>query len=338
MLFMKKLCAAIGKYFGIIAVIFLILGMQMPDNFKWVLSKVGGVSVLSALLGIVMFGMGMTMNIKDFVTVLRRPKDIAIGAFSQFFIMPALAFAIANFFQLDPALTAGVVLVGTCPGGTASNVITFMSKGDLALSVAMTTVSTILAPILTPLITYELIGARIAFNPIAMFWSIIQIVIIPIALGLVIKSVLPKFADEATSYTPAVSALAISLIIAGVIGASRDNILKTSGIILLAVIMHNVLGYLLGFTVARMIGMSWKKAIALSIEVGMQNSGLATGLAKAHFAAMPMATVPGAIFSAWHNISGALLAFLYRNYITPKYGDEEAKLELLEADKEAAQA
>ncbi|MCD7875262.1 MAG: bile acid:sodium symporter family protein [Acidaminococcaceae bacterium] len=170
--------------------------------------------------------------------------------------MPSLAFLLAMAFNLDPALTAGVVLVGTCPGGTSSNVITFMSKGDLVLSVTMTSVSTLLSPILTPLITYQLIGQKIAFDPLGMFWSIIQIVIIPICLGLAVKSLLPKLAEQATNYLPAVSAIAISLIIAGVITVSRDNILKTSGVILLVVICHNCLGYLLGFILARLTGMS----------------------------------------------------------------------------------
>ncbi|MEG0797878.1 MAG: bile acid:sodium symporter family protein [Acidaminococcaceae bacterium] len=325
---MKKICAFIGKYFGLFAVLFLVLGLTLPAEFKWVTGQVGGVAILSLLLGVVMFGMGMTLNLSDFALVLKRPGDIAVGALAQFLIMPSLAFGIATMFDLSPALTAGVILVGTCPGGTASNVITFMAKGDLALSVAMTSVSTLLAPILTPFITYQLIGEKISFDPIGMFWSIVQIVIIPICLGLAVKAAFPVFAEESLSYTPAVSGIAISLIIAGVIASSRDNILQTSGTILLVVMLHNVLGYMLGFTVARMVGMSWRKAIALSIEVGMQNSGLATGLAKTHFAAMPMATVPGAIFSAWHNISGALLALLFENYLTPKYGDEADKSKL----------
>ena len=322
---MKKLCFLIGKYFGFLAIIFLILGMLTPQSFAWVMGKAAGISVLSLLLGIVMFGMGMTMDVKDFVLVLKHPQDLVLGAFAQFIIMPALAYAISNFFNLDPALTVGVILVGTAPGGTASNVITFMAKGDLALSVAMTTTSTVLAPVLTPFITYQLIGAKISFDPIAMFWSIIQIVIIPIILGLAVKTFLPKLAALSVVYTPAVSALAISFIIAGVISNSRDNILQTPGLIILVVILHNVLGYMLGFTVARMVGISWRKSVALSIEVGMQNSGLATGLAKTHFPTMPMATVPGAIFSAWHNISGALLALIFRTYLTPLYGDKEAK-------------
>ena len=323
---MKKVCQMIGKYFGVIAVLFLVLGMTMPQNFLWVLGKVGGVGVLSLLLGIVMFGMGTTLNLKDFALVLSRPRDVLVGAAAQFLIMPGLAYLIATAFNLDPALTAGVVLVGTCPGGTSSNVITFMSKGDVALSVTMTSVSTVLSPILTPFITYQIIGQKISFDPIGMFWSIVQIVIVPICLGLAVKSFLPKLAEAATDYLPAVSGIAISLIIAGVIGASRDNILQTSGLILVVVILHNCCGYVLVFMLARLTGMSWRKAIALSVEVGMQNSGLATGLAKAHFAAMPAATVPGAVFSAWHNISGALLAWIFQNYLNPKYDPEYEKV------------
>ena len=315
----------IGKYFGIIAILFLILGFTMPENFKWVLSKVGGISVLTFLLGIVMFGMGTTLSVKDFVLVFKRPRDVFLGAVAQFFIMPFLAFTLANIFQLDPALTAGVILVGTCPGGTSSNVITFMSKGDVALSVTMTSVSTVLSPILTPAITYLLIGTKIAFDPVGMFLSIVQIVIVPICLGVAVKTFLPKLAAAATDYTPAISSIAISLIIAGVIGASKNAIVANFGIILLVVILHNCLGYALGFAVARLTGLSWKKAVALSIEVGMQNSGLAVGLAKAHFAAMPAATVPGAIFSAWHNISGAMLAWLYVNVLNPRFDPELRK-------------
>lgn len=319
---MKKFCAMIGKYFGFIAIAFLVLGFMMPENFKWVTGKVAGVSVLSCLLGVVMFGMGTTLSVKDFVLVFKRPKDVFLGACAQFLIMPLLAFGLATLFQLDPALTAGVILVGTCPGGTSSNVITFMSKGDLALSVTMTSVSTVLSPILTPAITYLLIGTKIAFDPVGMFISILQIVIVPICLGVAVKTFLPKLAATATDYTPAVSSIAISLIIAGVIGGSKNAIIANIGVILLVVVLHNCLGYALGFSIARMVGLSWKKAVALSVEVGMQNSGLAVGLAKAHFASMAAATVPGAIFSAWHNISGAMLAWLYINVLNPKFDPE----------------
>lgn len=316
---MKKACAMIGKYFGIIAIIFLILGLTTPDYWKWVVGKAGGISILSVMLGIVMFGMGTTLNLKDFALILKRPLDVLLGASAQFLIMPFLAFLLANLFHLDPALTVGVVLVGTCPGGTSSNVITFMSKGDVALSVTMTMVSTVLSPVLTPLITYLLIGERINFDPVSMFFSIIQIVILPIALGLAVKHFFPKLAATAEDYLPAVSSIAISLIIAGVIAVSRNAILASSSVIILVVILHNCLGYALGLLVARFTGLSWKKAVALSIEVGMQNSGLAVGLAKAHFTAMPLAAAPGAVFSAWHNISGAVLAWLYVNVFNPRF-------------------
>lgn len=332
---MKKVCAMVGKYFGVIALVFLALGMVTPTSFKWVLGKAGGFSVLSMLLGVVMFGMGMTTSAHDFVVVFKRPKDVFCGAVAQFAVMPFLAWALSTAFHLDPALTVGVVLVGTCPGGTSSNVITFMSKGDVALSVAMTSVSTLLSPIMTPLLTYLLIGQRVAFDPVGMFVSIVQIVICPIVLGLLVKSFLPKVAAEAVAYLPAVSSLAISLIIAGVIGASRNAILNSSALIILVVVLHNVLGYALGFAIGKAVGMSWKKMVALSIEVGMQNSGLATGLAKAHFAALPTATVPGAVFSAWHNISGAMLAYLYMNFLNkrfdPDYEEEEAEGRAVEA-------
>ena len=222
---MKNFCALIGKYFGLLAVAFLVLGFMDPGLFRWVLGKVGSVSVLSLLLGVVMFGMGTTLSLKDFVLVFKRPKDVLLGAVAQFFIMPFLAYLLSRAFDLSPALTVGVVLVGTCPGGTSSNVITFMSKGDLALSVTMTSVSTVLSPILTPFITYLLIGEKIAFDPVGMFLSILQIVILPICLGVALRTFLPRLARAATDYTPAVSALAISLIIGGVIGASKAAIL-----------------------------------------------------------------------------------------------------------------
>ncbi len=229
--------------------------------------------------------------------------------------MPFLAFVLSRAFQLEPALAVGVVLVGTCPGGTSSNVITFMSKGDVAFSVTMTSISTLISPIMTPLLTYLILGQSIAFDPVGMFVSIVQIVIIPIILGVAVKKFLPALAATANDYLPAVSSIAISLLIAGIIGASRNAILNSSAIILLVVILHNVLGYAIG----KLTGMSWKQMVALSIEVGMQNSGLATGLAKVHFASIPLAGVPGAVFSAWHNISGAVLAYMYSNYLNKRF-------------------
>jgi len=209
-----------------------------------------------------------------------------------------------------------------CPGGTTSNVITYMSKGDLAYSVTMTSVSTLLSPVLTPALTFFLIGKEIAFDPVGMFLSILQIVILPVCLGLALKYFLPKAAAVATDYTPAVSSVTICLIIAGVVGASHKAIMDNLGVILAVVVLFNTLGYVLGLGVAKLCGLSWKKAVTLSVEVGMQNSGLATGLAKVHFASMPAAVVPGAIFSAWFTISGAVLAWACVNYLNPRFGGE----------------
>lgn len=316
---MKHVCALIGKYFGIIAIIFLILGLTTPTSFSWVMGKFLGVPVLSLFLGIIMFGMGTTLNLSDFALILKQPKNIFFGILAQYFVMPFLAFVLSHAFQLEPALAVGVVLVGTCPGGTSSNVITFMSKGDVAFSVTMTSISTLISPVMTPLLTYLILGQSIAFDPVGMFISIVQIVIIPIILGLAVKKFLPALAATANDYLPAVSSIAISLLIAGIIGASRNAILNSSAIILLVVILHNVLGYALDFAIGKLTGMSWKQMVAVSIEVGMQNSGLATGLAKVHFASVPLAGVPGAVFSAWHNISGAVLAYVYSNYLNKRF-------------------
>lgn len=328
---MRNFAALIGKYLGLVLFLFLIAGFAIPTQFTWVMGKIGGVPMLNMLLAIIMFGMGMTLKPSDFVLIVKRPGDVILGVVAQFMIMPLVAFSLAKAFDLSPALTAGIVLVGTCPGGTASNIVSFLAKGDVALSVTMTSVSTLLAPILTPFITYQLIGTTISFDPVAMFWSIVQIVILPICIGVGVHSAFPTVARAVVAYLPAVSGISIGLIIAGVIAISRESILGTSAMILAVVILHNVFGYILGFAAARARGLAWKQSITIAIEVGMQNTGLATGLAKAHFAAMPMATVPGAIASAWHTIFGALLASAIAKYKKDEV-EEEEDIEAAEVD------
>ena len=319
---MKNFFELLSKYFGVMAVVFLLLGLFTSDKWLWVMGNVKGVSVMSLMLGVIMFGMGTTSDYKDFLGIFKRPKDVFLGALAQYTIIPFLAFALAKLFQLDDGLTAGLVLLGTCPGGTTSNVITYMSKGDLAYSVTMTSVSTLLSPIMTPLLTFWLIGANIKFDPVGMFLSILEIVILPVALGLMLKTFLSKVGETVASYTPGVSSLTICLILAGVIGASHDAILNHFGMIMLVVVLFNLFGYLLGFAAAKLNGLSWKKSVTLAIEVGMQNSGLATGLSKVHFASLPAAVIPGALFSAWFTISGAVLAWVCTTYLNP-YFDKE---------------
>ena len=303
---MKKLCYYISEYMGAMVLVVALFALFFPEMLKGIRP-----SVINYLLGLVMFGMGLTLNLQDFKIVFSRPKDIIIGCLAQFTIMPLLAWGLARLFSLDEALALGVVLVGCCPGGTASNVITYLAKGDLALSVGMTGVSTLLAPLMTPLLTWLLAGKTVNVDVVSMFLSILWVIILPIVVGLLVKWRLPKFTGKAVDYLPAFSSVAIAVIVAIIISANAQKLL-TSGLLIMAVVMlHNVSGLAVGYTVGRLFGLSDAKRRAVSIEVGMQNSGLASSLATIHFAAYPMATIPGALFSVWHNISGAVVARLF---------------------------
>ena len=304
---MKKICQFISKYMGVLVLLAAVLAFVFPDALSRIRPK-----VINYLLGVVMFGMGLTLNLQDFKIVFSRPKDIIIGCLAQFTIMPLLAWVLARVFRLDDALALGVVLVGCCPGGTASNVITYLAKGDLALSVGMTGVSTILAPFLTPLLTWALAGESVNVDVLGMLLSILWVVILPIVVGLILKSLWPKFTDKAVDYLPAFSSVAIAFIVAIVIAANANKLLAGGLIIVLVVMLHNICGLGLGYVIGWMLRLSEPKKRAISIEVGMQNSGLASSLATLHFATYPLATIPGAIFSIWHNISGAIVAYLFR--------------------------
>ena len=229
--------------------------------------------------------------------------------------MPIIAFCLAKMFSLNDALTVGIILVGTVPGGTASDVITFLSKGDVALSVSLTAISTVISPILTPVITLLLIGNQIHFNPIDMFISILEIVIIPIILGLILNYKFPKFCDELKDYLPAISSIVICLIVAGVIGANKQAILTSSAIIMVVIILQYFIAMFLGFCVGYLAGMDKKQIITVAIELSFQNSGLSTGLAKNHFPNLTQATVPGALYSVWQNLAGSILAYVFRRFV-----------------------
>ena len=291
---------------GVLVLTVALLALAFPSVLQQIPT-----TVINYLLGVIMFGMGLTLNIKDFKIVFSRPKDVIIGCLAQFTIMPLLSWGLASAFRLDEALALGVVLVGCCPGGTASNVITYLAKGDLALSVGMTGVSTLLAPLLTPLLTWGLAGKNVDVDVAGMLLSILWVVILPIIVGLFLKGLWPKFAEKAVDYLPAISSLAIAMIVAIVIGANAHKLMAGGLVIVIVVMLHNICGLSLGYLIGQLLGLTEPKKRAVSIEVGMQNSGLASSLATLHFAAYPMATIPGAIFSVWHNISGALVARLY---------------------------
>lgn len=304
--YMKKLFFYISEYMGILVLLVAVFALLFPNLLSHVQPK-----LINYLLGLVMFGMGLTLNLQDFKIVFSRPRDVIVGCLAQFTIMPLLAWGLSRLFSLDEALTLGVVLVGCCPGGTASNVITYLAKGDLALSVGMTGVSTLLAPFLTPILTWLLAGKTVDVNIVSMFLSILWVVILPIVVGFIVKRLWPKFTEATVAYLPAVSTLAIAFIVAIIISANAHKLLLGGFVIVGVVMLHNLSGLGLGYLIGRWLKLSSPKRKAVSIEVGMQNSGLASSLATIHFAIYPMATIPGAIFSVWHNISGAIVARLY---------------------------
>ena len=305
---LKKISEAFGKYMALIVLGVAAVSLLLPSSAIWI-----QMSWINTLLMVVMFGMGLTIRPGDFAIVFTKPKEILVGCSAQFLIMPLLAFALSHLFRLDAALTAGVVLVGTCPGGTSSNVITYLSKGDVALSVGMTSVSTLLAPLLTPAITWLLLRTTVTVDVMSMFLSIVKVILIPIGLGFLINKLFGRLTQKLVGILPMVSTIAICLIVAAVVSHNAENIFASGFVILAVVILHNVLGYLCGFCISRLFRMPWTKIKAVSIEIGMQNSGLATSLAGTAFPNLAMATVPGAIFSVWHNISGAILAGIYRS-------------------------
>lgn len=266
---------------------------------------------INPLLGVVMFGMGLTLNPIDFKIVFSRPKDVIIGCMAQFTIMPLTAWMLTRLFHLPEDLALGVILVGCCPGGTASNVITYLAKGDLALSVGMTATSTVLAPLLTPAITWLVAGTFVHVDAPSMFFSIVQVVIMPILAGFLIQHYLPKFTKRAVAYLPAFSSVTIVLLVGIIVAHNAEKLLTCGLLVILVVMLHNICGLTLGYGIGRLLRLEHKKCVAISIEVGMQNSGLASSLATLHFAAFPLATIPGAVFSVWHNISGAIMARVY---------------------------
>ncbi len=265
---------------------------------------------INPLLGLIMFGMGMTLTPADFATVARRPLPVGLGILAQFAIMPLLGLAIAAALALPPELAAGVILVGCVPGGTASNVITYLAKADTALSVAMTTCSTLLAPLLTPLLAWWLAGAYLPVDGPAMGRSIVQIVLVPVVAGLLARVAFARLVGRVMPVLPWVSVLTISLVVAIVVAGSADRVASAGLLVFVAVVLHNGCGYALGYGLAALARQPERVRRTVAIEVGMQNSGLAAGLAAAAFS--PAAALPGAMFSIWHNVSGSLLASVFR--------------------------
>lgn len=300
---MKDVCGFISRWMAVLVLLVALFALLVSGPF-------GAIDTwyINPILGLIMFGMGLTLSAHDFRVVFSRPKDVLIGCLAQFTVMPILAWLLAKLFALPDELALGVMLVGCCPGGTSSNVITYLAKGDLALSVGMTATSTVLAPVLTPMLVWLLAGTMVDVDTIGMLKSILYVVIAPIAGGLLCQKYIPQLTKKLVAYLPAFSTLMIMMVVGIVVSHNASRLLAGGLLIVLVVMLHNLCGYGVGYLIGRMLQLKREKCIAMSVEVGMQNSGLASSLAVLHFAAYPLATIPGAVFSVWHNISGALLA------------------------------
>ena len=300
----------ITKNIGIIIIVFSLIAYFSPQYFSWM------TSYTTIFLAIAMFGMGTSIDTRDFKKIIKNPKEVLIGSLAQFTIMPLLAWLLAITFHVNKDIALGIILVGSCPGGTASNVITHIAGGDVSMSVSMTILSTLLAPIVTPALVYLLAGRWVDVSIIAMFKSVVKVILLPVLLGISIKKINPTAVSKSKDVFPLISSLAIILIISGIIGANADKIAQSGLIVLVIVAIHNALGLLGGLLVAKLAKMDYDKATALAIEVGMQDSGLAIQLASVNFALNPLATLPGAIFSIWHNIAGSIFASIRKNKVT----------------------
>jgi BASS family bile acid:Na+ symporter len=296
----EKAGAFVGKTFSLWVLLMAGFGFFAPQLF------VGYKSWVTPLLGLVMFGMGLTLSAADFREVFRRPRDVAIGVVGHYLIMPGVAYLVAVALRLPPDIAVGVILVGCCPSGTASNVMTFLAKGDVALGVSIAAVSTLIAPLATPALVSLLAGTWMEINAASLFTDIVQVVIVPIVLGLIARTLFRKQAAASVKALPLLSTVVIVLIIAIIVALNQQKILSNGLLILGAVVIHNLLGFALGYLFARLFGMSLAKRKAVMLETGMQNSGLGAALAAAHFS--PLAAVPSALFSVWHNLSGSALA------------------------------
>ena len=284
-------------------ILLTVIALIYPNLFIWI------APYITILLGVIMFTMGLTLSIDDFKEIFKQPIKVIVLALAQYLVMPIIAVSLVFLFNLPPEIAIGVILVGSSPGGTSSNVMTFLAKGNVALSVAATTVTTLLAPIVTPSLTLLFASTWLDISFSAMMVSILQVVLIPVLLGLGVGSLFRKQVDRVVDVLPMISMTGILGVMTAVTASNVDNILTSGLIILLVVILHNLLGYATGFLLGKIFKFNLADTKTISIEVGMQNSGLATALAVQHFE--PVTALHGALFSVWHSLSGAVLANVF---------------------------
>ena len=285
-----------------------VLAYFTPDLFSFVHGD-----TQTVILGLIMLTMGMTLTVKDFKVLASRPQDILIGTVAQYTLMPLIAFTVSKALGLSSALTVGLILVGCSPGGVSSNLMTFLCQGDVAFSVGMTTASTLLSPLLTPLLVLYLAGEQVDVDAIGMFKSILIVTIGPVTLGFLLNHFFgeKKVYKDIMGVMPALAVICLAFIVGGVSAKYGKDFLHSGWLIMLAVFLHNTLGYITGYLAGVALRFTRPKNRTISIEVGMQNAGLATVLAGKHFPTMPDAAVICAVSCVWHSITGAFLAAIF---------------------------
>ncbi len=284
-----------------------VLALFHPPLFTWF----RGEAIVWGL-AVIMLGMGVTLSVDDFKRVLTMPKAVAVGVFAQFLIMPLLGFGIARVLRLETSFAVGLILVSCCPGGTASNVVSYLAKANVALSVLMTMCSTFGAIFLTPLLTKWLAGTYVPVDAWALFLDTVQVVLAPIVLGMVLHHTTPRLVRAVLPVAPLVSVITIALICASIVGQRADDILHSGGVLLTAVFLLHAGGFALGHTFARLFGYDELIRRTVAIEVGMQNSGLGVVLAQRNFPALPATATPCAISATFHSVIGSVMAGLWR--------------------------
>lgn len=298
---MKRLCEIISGLFALWVLLAAVIAFLMPAWFVWFQPAI------VPTLGIIMFGMGVTLTPADFTRVWLEPKAVGVGVITQFLVMPALGGALAYFFQLPPSLSVGLILVGACPGGTASNVITYLAKADVALSVTMTAMTTILGVVATPYLTKFYAGQYISVDAVAMFFTVAKIVLLPVAAGLALRHFLKEKSQGIQTFMPVVSVAGIVMIVACIVGLSRASLFSVGPILFLVVFCHHTLGAVLGYGIARLMRLTEIQARTIAIEISTQDSGLGVALARKHFTDVLVA-LPSALYSIWQNLAGPVLA------------------------------
>lgn len=317
-----KLSGFVGKNLTYIVFIVVIWAYFMPNAFLWAVPH----TVL--LLGIIMFGMGMTLHAKDFKLIVQRPKEVLIGCVAHYTIMPLLAYALVLAFEMPPELAVGMVLLGSCPSGTASNVMGFLAKADVPLSVSITTCSTLLAPIMMPFIVWALAGQWVEVSFIAMATTVMKVILIPLVLGLIVHRMMgEKHVASLSKVLVLISAFGVLVIVGGVIAINGPKILELGAFIVLMVLLHNLGGFLVGYFVTGKLGLGKKQQHSVTLEVGMQNDALAISLVSIFFA--PAVAIPAAVGAAIHQITGSILAGIFARHMDKIEQREQEKQQTL---------